>query len=47
MKILIADDSQFMRGVLKDILASGHELIEAENGKEALEKIKEQLLNVL
>lgn len=39
MKILIADDSIFMRNVLKDILAKvGHELIDAENGKEALEK---------
>ncbi len=39
MKILIADDSQFMRGILKDIVSSlGHEFIEAENGKIALEK---------
>ena len=39
MKILIADDSLFMRNVLKDIFSKeGHELIEAENGKEALEK---------
>jgi len=39
MKILIADDSKFMRGVLKDIVGSeGNEAIEAENGKEALEK---------
>lgn len=39
MKILIADDSIFMRNVLKDILSKeGHELIEAENGKETLEK---------
>jgi len=38
-KILIADDSTFMRNVLKDILsAKGHNLIMAENGKEALEK---------
>jgi two-component system, chemotaxis family, chemotaxis protein CheY len=37
-KILICDDSQFMRNVIKDALnSSGHELIEAENGKQALE----------
>lgn len=41
VKILIADDSQFMRGVLKDIFSSeGYEIIEAENGKEALDKFQ-------
>jgi two-component system, chemotaxis family, chemotaxis protein CheY len=40
MKILISDDSQFMRGVLKDILATDHDIVEAQNGKEALEKIE-------
>jgi two-component system, chemotaxis family, chemotaxis protein CheY len=39
-KILIADDSSFMRNVLKDILTpEGHELLEAENGQQAQEKI--------
>jgi two-component system, chemotaxis family, chemotaxis protein CheY len=39
-KILIADDASFMRSVIKDLLAPlGHTLIEAVNGKEALEKI--------
>lgn len=39
MKILIAEDSSFMRNVLKDILSEqGHDLIEAANGKETLEK---------
>lgn len=39
MKILIVDDSKFMRNVLLDILSKGnHDLIEAENGKIALEK---------
>lgn len=43
MKILIADDSQFMRGLLKDIIsAEGHEIIEAENGKEALDKYEKE-----
>jgi two-component system, chemotaxis family, chemotaxis protein CheY len=39
-KILIADDSQFMRKVLNDILTkNGYtELVEAENGVQAIEK---------
>ena len=41
MKILIADDSAFMRGILKDIVARSNwqqaEIIEASNGAEALE----------
>jgi two-component system, chemotaxis family, chemotaxis protein CheY len=40
-KILIVDDSQFMRGILMDMLAAeGHEIVEAQNGKEALEKFE-------
>jgi two-component system, chemotaxis family, chemotaxis protein CheY len=39
MKILIADDSIYMRNVLRDILSKeGHTLIEAENGVQAMEK---------
>ncbi|TSC58050.1 MAG: two-component system, chemotaxis family, response regulator CheY [Candidatus Peregrinibacteria bacterium Greene0416_19] len=39
MKILIVDDSSFMRKILKDLLtAKGHTLTEAENGAEALQK---------
>jgi two-component system chemotaxis response regulator CheY len=40
IKILIVDDSSFMRSVLKDILVrSGFtHFVEAENGKEAIEK---------
>jgi two-component system, chemotaxis family, chemotaxis protein CheY len=43
-KVLIAEDSQFMRNVLKDILKESNisEIIEAENGKEALEKFEEK-----
>ncbi len=43
-KILIADDSQFMRKLLKDILVRGgyNDLIEAANGKEALEKYEKE-----
>jgi CheY-like chemotaxis protein len=37
MKILITEDSKFMRSVLRDILEShGHSIIEAQNGNEAL-----------
>jgi two-component system chemotaxis response regulator CheY len=40
-KILIVDDAAFMRMMLKDILSKqGHEVIEAENGKDAVEKYK-------
>ncbi len=39
MKILIADDSKFMRGLLRtNVEALGHEVIaEAENGQEAID----------
>jgi two-component system, chemotaxis family, chemotaxis protein CheY len=43
MKILIAEDSQFMRGILKDILeTAGYELIETKNGKEALDAFEKE-----
>lgn len=41
-KILIADDSLFMRKVLKDLLPDGYEIVEAESGQEAEEKIKKE-----
>lgn len=39
MKVLIADDSKFMRGLIRsNVEAYGHEVVaEAENGKEAIE----------
>ena len=38
-KILVVDDSEFMRKVLRNILeAGGHKVIEAKNADEALEK---------
>lgn len=42
-KILIVDDANFMRMMLKDILTkAGHEVVgEAEDGKAALERYKE------
>ena len=40
-KVLIADDAFFTRKVLKEILeAEGHEVIEASNGKEAVDKFQ-------
>lgn len=40
-KILIADDAEFFRLKIKDILvASGHSVIEAEDGVEALDELK-------
>lgn len=44
-KILIADDSEFMRGVLKEILAEkfdGHEVIEAATEKETVAQFKKE-----
>lgn len=44
VKILIADDSAFMRNVLKNILENNgfKNFVEASDGKEALEKIKSE-----
>lgn len=40
-KILVTDDAAFMRMMLKDILTKqGHEVMEAVNGKDMLEKYK-------
>lgn len=43
-KVLIADDSVFMRKVLKEILTEGGitNFLEAENGKDAVEKYKSE-----
>lgn len=40
-KILIVDDSEFNRAILKEILEETYEIIEADGGKEALHKIDE------
>lgn len=44
-KILIADDSLFMRKMLKDILSveDKYELVEAQNGKEAEQQFKKHI----
>ena len=41
-KILVVDDSLFMRKVLKDVLAKGYEIVEADSGAEALEQFKKE-----
>lgn len=40
-KILIVDDSEFTRAILKEILGETYEIIEADGGNEALHKIDE------
>lgn len=46
MKVLIADDSAFMRAILKDIVTKSQwgsaEILEAENGEDALSIIKSE-----
>lgn len=41
LRILIVDDSEFNRAILKEILQENYEIIEADDGKEALLKIDE------
>ena len=41
-KILIADDSLFMRKTLKDLLSDKYEIVEAESGQKAEDQIKKE-----
>jgi len=41
-KILIADDSLFMRRILKDILSDQYEVTEADSGAKALEQFEKE-----
>jgi len=42
-EVLIADDSEFMRNLLREILEEDHEIVgEVENGVEAVETFKEE-----
>ncbi|MFC1782890.1 response regulator [Planctomycetota bacterium] len=41
-KVLIADDSLFMRMILKDKLPQGLEIVEADSGAKALEQFKKE-----
>lgn len=40
-KILLVDDSTSIRSILKSSLIGDYEVIEAENGRDALDKLKE------
>ena len=50
-KILIADDSLFMRKVLKDIVSKAtrraHQILEAESGAEALALVKKENVDLV
>lgn len=41
-KILIVDDSEINRALLKEILGDGYEYLEAENGVRAVEILRER-----
>lgn len=41
-KILIADDSMFMRKVLKDIVSKEYEIVESNSGASTLEQFKKE-----
>ncbi|GAB3683816.1 chemotaxis protein CheY [Salinarchaeum chitinilyticum] len=46
--VLIVDDSDFMRNLLREILDEEHQIVgEAENGVEAVERYKESQPNVV
>lgn len=48
MKLLIADDEQGIREVIKEYgMLENYEIIEAENGLEALEKIKNENIDIV
>lgn len=48
MKILIVDDEQGIREVIKEYcLLENYEVIEAENGREAIEKVKENNIDLI
>lgn len=41
-KILIADDSMFMRTILKDLLSEDYKVVEADSGAKALEQFEKE-----
>ena len=42
-KILIVDDAKFNRDILKEILGDAYNYLEAENGKQAIQMIGENI----
>jgi two-component system chemotaxis response regulator CheY len=47
-KIMVVDDSEFMRKVLRNILeAGGHKVIEARNADEAIEKFAKESADII
>ena len=45
-KILIVDDAQLNREMLKDILCEEYDILEAENGREALDIVRHEMTNI-
>ena len=45
-KILIADDSEMNRSILADMLGDDYEIIEAENGREAVAILQKQAAQI-
>ena len=45
-RILIVDDSEMNRAILADMLGEGYEILEAENGLEAVEYLKKLITNI-
>ena len=45
-KILIVDDTQLNRELLKDILSEEYDILEAENGREALDIVRHEMTNI-
>ena len=45
-KILIVDDTQLNRELLKDILCEEYDILEAENGREALDIVCFEMTNI-
>ena len=46
-KILIADDSAMNRAILTEMLGDGYEILEAENGKQAMEQLEQQKVHIV
>ena len=45
-RILVVDDSEMNRAILADMLGGGYEILEAENGLQAVELLKKLASNI-